>query len=292
MKHLPPSKQKRIFSGFTLIELLVVIAIIAILAAILFPVFARARENARRSSCISNLKQLGLGMMQYTQDFDEKYPQPHNISATYGNFQQFRVFPLNAATGTNLTTHDSWASVILPYTKSPQIMTCPSQESEDWFTGTDTFPIKQNISYTYNRLLSWNNLSVVREPATRILMSEGFGSVGWTSAVTSIPDVTTDYPYGPNNPYSFDKAKTTRCDWYAGFGPPDLLWSFNKIHLATSVFLYTDGHAKAIIPSGAYPKPYPSLDPETGEITALWLGIGDDSDGCLSAWIPEGDDQT
>src|SRR5687767_1588685 len=60
--------------GFTLIELLVVIAIIAILAAILFPVFARARENARRASCQSNLKQLGLSFAQYTQDFDERYP--------------------------------------------------------------------------------------------------------------------------------------------------------------------------------------------------------------------------
>jgi prepilin-type N-terminal cleavage/methylation domain-containing protein len=66
------SKPKKKF-GFTLIELLVVIAIIAILAAILFPVFGRARENARRSSCQSNLKQIGLGAMQYTQDYDEQY---------------------------------------------------------------------------------------------------------------------------------------------------------------------------------------------------------------------------
>src|SRR4028119_1194142 len=63
--------------GFTLIELLVVIAIIAILAAILFPVFARARESARKASCLSNLKQIGLGIMQYQQDYDEKFPMLH-----------------------------------------------------------------------------------------------------------------------------------------------------------------------------------------------------------------------
>src|SRR5947199_3153379 len=60
--------------GFTLIELLVVIAIIALLAAILFPVFSRARENARKSSCLNNVKQIGVAMMQYTQDYDEYYP--------------------------------------------------------------------------------------------------------------------------------------------------------------------------------------------------------------------------
>src|SRR5688572_16253581 len=72
--------QQKTHKGFTLIELLVVIAIIAILASILFPVFARARENARRSSCQSNLKQLGLGFIQYTQDYDEKLPATGEIS--------------------------------------------------------------------------------------------------------------------------------------------------------------------------------------------------------------------
>jgi prepilin-type N-terminal cleavage/methylation domain-containing protein/prepilin-type processing-associated H-X9-DG protein len=92
--------------GFTLIELLVVIAIIAILAAILFPVFSRARENARRASCQSNMKQLGLGFMQYTQDYDERLP--------LGNF------PPNVYTGIG------WASNIMPYVKSSQVFRCPS----------------------------------------------------------------------------------------------------------------------------------------------------------------------
>ena len=69
--------------GFTLIELLVVIAIIAILAAILFPVFSTAREKARQSACLSNLKQIGLAMMQYTQDYDEQLP--------FGVIQMFKI---------------------------------------------------------------------------------------------------------------------------------------------------------------------------------------------------------
>src|SRR6186713_440515 len=92
--------------GFTLIELLVVIAIIAILAAILFPVFGRARENARRSSCMSNLKQVGLGWMQYSQDYDE-YAAP----IRYGTAST-QYFPLR--------------SLLDPYIKSAQIYICPS----------------------------------------------------------------------------------------------------------------------------------------------------------------------
>ena len=95
--------------GFTLIELLVVIAIIAILAAILFPVFARARENARRASCISNLHQIGLGFMQYTQDYDERLP--------YGK--------LKDANGVDIGD-TKWHVSVQPYLKSIQILRCPS----------------------------------------------------------------------------------------------------------------------------------------------------------------------
>lgn len=93
--------------GFTLIELLVVIAIIAILAAILFPVFARARENARRSSCQSNLKQIGLAAHQYTQDYDG-YLVPSIIEFADAQNSQ------------------SFYDLLLPYTKSSQLFMCPS----------------------------------------------------------------------------------------------------------------------------------------------------------------------
>lgn len=95
--------------GFTLIELLVVIAIIAILAAILFPVFARARENARRSSCQSNLKQIGLSLIQYSQDYDELFLNAGNDGHT-----------------------NIWQDSLAPYAKSIQIFQCPSDGVKDF----------------------------------------------------------------------------------------------------------------------------------------------------------------
>ncbi len=106
--------------AFTLIELLVVIAIIAILAAILFPAFARARENARRASCGSNFKQMMLGVVQYTQDFDERLPNVSDNTATTavaGNWTSY--------SGTPVVFEPSKGS-IYPYLKSAQIYVCPS----------------------------------------------------------------------------------------------------------------------------------------------------------------------
>lgn len=110
--------------GFTLIELLVVIAIIAILAAILFPVFAKAREKARQSSCLSNVKQIMLGVLQYCQDYDEQLP----IGTSYwyapdGGGASSRIDPA------------PWNELIAPYIKNTQVFACPSDS-----------PNTQNIS--------------------------------------------------------------------------------------------------------------------------------------------------
>ena len=286
MKKIPLPQRRTTSQGFTLIELLVVIAIIAILAAILFPVFARARENARRSSCLSNLKQLGLGFLQYTQDYDEKFPQPHSVAGQYGNFQQFKLFPITAFTGAPLASQaDSWANAIFPYTKSAQIMTCPSIIESEWYTNTSSFQLKQPIGYTYNRLLAWNNMAVMNEPATRVMLHEGFGSVGWTSAVTSYPQVT-DATFGPNNPYKRVKNDgTPKCTWYSGFPAPELPWQFNKIHLETQPFLYADGHVKAEKAFGGSPKPFGSMNAE-GKLTSYDSYV----DGCPRRWDPAGSD--
>ncbi|MGI4789853.1 MAG: DUF1559 domain-containing protein [Janthinobacterium lividum] len=122
-------------SGFTLIELLVVIAIIAILAAILFPVFQKVRENARRTACLSNQKQLGLGFMQYEQDFDETFPNGANYSGGYNN---------NAWAG-----GQGWAGQIYPYVKSAAVYTCPDDSSAT-LTGDTYGPVWSRLSYGLN----------------------------------------------------------------------------------------------------------------------------------------------
>jgi prepilin-type N-terminal cleavage/methylation domain-containing protein/prepilin-type processing-associated H-X9-DG protein len=111
-------KQQR---GFTLIELLVVIAIIAILAAILMPVFAKAREKARMASCQSNLKQIGTAMMMYSQDYDEKYP---NGRVFHGH--PTRPGPCDCDGGPNGGCNFTWKAAIAPYLKNKDVFKCPS----------------------------------------------------------------------------------------------------------------------------------------------------------------------
>lgn len=156
--------------GFTLIELLVVIAIISILAAILFPVFARARENARRASCLNNLKQFGIGTMMYVQDYDETYPP----FATAVAWQDYSFTPV--------------PGLIYPYVKSYQVFNCPSSSS----TGSIL-----NGHYGINYLLfggGTTKLSSVSSAATTYMNMDAGNFYFYPAAAIS---ATADWAYIP-----------------------------------------------------------------------------------------------
>lgn len=134
--------------GFTLIELLVVIAIIAILAAILFPVFAAAREKARQSACLNNEKQIGLAMMQYTQDYDDSYPMCY----------------WNPAVNSWVPQRCAYPAALYPYIKSTGVWICPSQPPiENWRQpGAYSYTIPGVLSGTYYQEYLLNTLIAYR----------------------------------------------------------------------------------------------------------------------------------
>jgi prepilin-type N-terminal cleavage/methylation domain-containing protein/prepilin-type processing-associated H-X9-DG protein len=225
-------------NGFTLIELLVVIAITAILAAILFPVFARARENARRTSCASNLKQIGLSMMQYTQDYDEKFPK-YDLA----NWGQFTSSNGKAAFG--------WADAMQPYMKSIQLYQCPSELGEP--APSPSAPLVGQIGdprqpqysdYWLNSRL--NNLGIADLAATSqtIMFGDGNGNDPRTGG-----DFPTQYVGSSRHVYNGchtikDSVYVDNCTFTTHArnlgGTPS---PFER-HLGGANFLFTDGHVK------------------------------------------------
>jgi prepilin-type N-terminal cleavage/methylation domain-containing protein/prepilin-type processing-associated H-X9-DG protein len=148
--------------GFTLIELLVVIAIIAILAAILFPVFAQAREAARKTSCLSNQKQLGTAMLMYCQDYDETYPNWRTLVPVSAEYPNGKI---------------TWVENMQPYCKNKQLWRCPSD------SGATANPATQNSYWLNAHVFRWSgitatgpssiNLAEVKYPATTIVLCDG-----------------------------------------------------------------------------------------------------------------------
>ena len=203
--------QTRQNKGFTLIELLVVIAIIAILAAILFPVFAQARESARTISCVSNEKQISLGMLMYVQDYDERFPM-YQYGLPTGDPRKDQK---DASGGTYLDEYVGWDEVCQPYIKNKSLLFCPSASSPgndytnsakhdyEW-TGSLNYATNCRLAGKYGATAK---LAVLSYPASTILLSENgeqssegacrieTDEWGWTGSQTnSMVAQSTDFP--------------------------------------------------------------------------------------------------
>jgi prepilin-type processing-associated H-X9-DG protein len=203
-----------------LIELLVVIAIIAILAAILFPVFAQAREKARQTACLSNTKQIGMGLLMYMDDSDEVYPRHFTVGQA-----------IPPATG---TVNLSWPQFTYAYTKNTGIYTCPSRTELAWRDPSNYVQSYSQVTYGLNYWLNTYyypecTVATIVKPAETVWVAEnGIGSAptGWYLTYPSFYG----YKYPTSTAY--------------GIAAPNAVARLANRHNGGLNIIWCDGHAK------------------------------------------------
>lgn len=231
--------------AFTLIELLVVIAIIALLAAILFPVFARARENSRRASCASNLKQIGLATMQYSQDYDERV-----VPSVVSGPKKYYWWGSVVGSGSSAVLDES-EGLIYPYMKSRQIQSCISYKNT-------LRPAMGLTGYAYNSayLSPWDTsydhgesvaLSQIVAPAKTVQIADSARINTFDYSQPTLESNSDLSPPAESKPSAYDGDYPT----------------FHARHLGTGNVLFCDGHVKAMKPvyrSGTFGYSYNASD--------------------------------
>ena len=255
MPHLFP-KPVRSRKGFTLIELLVVIAIIAILAAILFPVFQKVRENARRTSCQSNMKQISTAMIQYTQDADEAYPiaTPLNNGSWLYNGSLSVPSDWRPCPSFGCGVRDSyWANSLQSFIKSSAVYTCPDAVEYKIAGYPYATPQKQwtDMSYAMNGNLGALKLAAIHSPAILIMFTESTGSTALAGQSLTFPSLICK---DPTTPCVYQEPSATACA--TGNGATNAWYvyaSFNaKVHTGGANYSYADGHVKWARHDGNY----------------------------------------